>query len=136
MRMRLALALAGSTLSLAACDYYGPYGYSGVSLGWGYDGGYYSPYGYGYPYYGSYYGGYDPFGWYGNYYYPGTGVFIYDSYHHAHHWNGDQSHYWTTRRSNWEGRTGTTWHHDNWSGFHRSGAGTTMSGGGHWHHPR
>jgi hypothetical protein len=137
--MRLSILLAASTLGLAGCaDYYGPYGYSGVSFGVGYAGGYggYGDYGYGYaPYYGSYYGGYDPFGWYGDYYYPGTGVYVYDSYHRAHHWNGDQSRYWTTRRSNWEGRTGGTWNRDNWSGFHRSGGGTTSTTtGGHWHH--
>jgi hypothetical protein len=130
--MRLAFALAGAALGLSACadDMYGPYGYGYGGYGYG---GYGYPYGYGYGgYYGGYYGAYDPFGWYGDYYYPGVGFYVYDSYHHPYRWTGDQQRYWTTRRSNWQGRTGTTWTHENWSGFNRPG---TMTGG-HSHHPR
>jgi hypothetical protein len=131
--MRLALAIAAATLALGACadDMYGPYGYGygGLSIGYGDYG--YAPYGYGY---GGYYGGgyYDPFGWYDDFYYPGTGFYVYDSYRRPHRWSGDQERYWTTRRSNWQGRTGTTWSRENWSGFNRSG--TSTSTGGHWHH--
>jgi hypothetical protein len=134
MRMRPALALAAGALTLGACeDMYGPYGYGGLDVGYGY-GGYYAPYGYGYgPYYGGYYGGYDPFGWYGDFYYPGAGIFVYDSFRRPHRWNDDQMRYWMNRRSTWQSRTGTTWHRENWSGFNHSGT-TTTTTGGHWHH--
>lgn len=136
-----ALALLGG-VSLAGCasEMYGPYGYGpygGMSVGVGY-GGYYG-YGYGYPY--GY--GYDPFGWYGDFYYPGTGIYVYDRDRHRHEWNDDQRRYWENRRSSWQSRTGRSWSgHSNWSGWHRgsgstSGA-TTTSGttsGGHWQHP-
>lgn len=130
MRMRLALALAGATLSLGACadDMYGPYGYGGVGVGYGY-GGYAAPYGYGY---GGYYNAYDPFGWYGDFYYPGSGFYVYDSYRRPYRWNSDQQRYWSGRRSNWQGRTGGSWNSQNWSGFSRSG--TQTGTGGHWHH--
>lgn len=118
MRMRLALALAAGTLAVGACadDMYGPYGYGYGGLSVGYSDYGYGPYGYGY---GPYYGGYDPFGWYGDFYYPGTGIFVYDSYRRPHRWSGDQERYWTSRRTNWQGRTGTTWSRDNWSRFDR-----------------
>jgi hypothetical protein len=55
------------------------YGYSGVSVGynaaWG-----------------------DPYwGWYGDYYYPGTGVYVYDRNHRRHAWNDTQRGYWEGR---------------------------------------
>lgn len=116
MRMRLALALAAGGLSLSACadDMYGPYGYGGGYYGAGYGG--YGPYDYGYAPYAY---GYDPFGWYGDFYYPGVGVFVYDSYRQPHYWNPDQQHYWSGRVSNWQSRTGTTTMSANWSGFGR-----------------
>lgn len=133
MRMRLALALAGATLALGACadDLYGPYGYGGIGIGLGYgDYGYpYSYGGYG-GYYGGYYGAYDPFGWYGDYYYPGAGFYVYDTYRRPYRWNSDQQHYWMNRRGNWQGRTGRTWDHENWSRFNRSGSSTRD----HWYH--
>lgn len=145
MRMRLALALAATTLGLTACadDLYGPYGYGGIGVGYGYSsygsyGSYGYPYGaYGYPYgygNGGYYGSYDPFGWYGDYYYPGVGFYVYDSYRHPYHWNGDQQRYWMSHRSSWQGHTGRTWNHENWGGFHRSGS--TMTSDGYHHHHR
>jgi hypothetical protein len=136
MRMRLALALAAGTIGLGACaDTYGPYGYSGVSVGLGYGGGGYYGGGYYGGSYGPSYGGYDPFGWYGNYYYPGSGIYVYDSYRRPYRWSGDQQRYWTTRRSTWQGRTGTTWSRENWNGFRRSGSGTgTTTTGGHRGH--
>lgn len=137
MRMRLALALVATTLGLSACadDLYGPYGYGGLGIGYGYGDYGYSygyPYGgyYGYPYgyrYGGYYGSYDPFGWYGNFYYPGSGFYVYDSYRRPYRWSGDQQRYWMSRRSTWQGRTGRTWNRENWSGFHRSRS-TTSDG--------
>src|ERR1044071_8286233 len=123
-RLRLAaLGLAsGAILSGCAYDMYGdgygydPYGYgygprSSVSIGIGYGGGYggygYGSYGYGYPY-GGYYGGYDPFGWYGDYYYPGTGIYVYDRYRTRRVWSDDQRRYWEQRRSQWQNHSGST----------------------------
>lgn len=143
MRMRLAIALAASALSLGACAYdtygdpygygYGPYGgvspgyYGGYgSYGYGYGGygyGGYGPYGYGY-------GSYDPFGWYGDYYYPGVGIYVYDRGRNRHVWNDGQRRYWSNRTSNWQSRSGTTRVRENWSGFNRN-RDTTTSG---WRH--
>ena len=126
MRMRLVLtiALAAGVLSLSACadDMYGPYGYGGMNVGYGY-GGYYGPYDYGYgPYgYGYGYNGYDPFGWYDDFYYPGVGFYVYDSYRRPHYWNGTQQRYWSGRVSNFQRQTGTTSAHANWSGFSHGG---------------
>lgn len=143
-RLALAAATAAGALALGACaDYYGPYGYGYGAYGYGYPYAGYG-YGYGYPYGGyGYYGGYDPFGWYGDYYYPGAGIYVYDSYRHRHVWNGDQQRYWMNRRSNWQshGSTMTTGTRENWSGFNHhdwngSGttSGTTTTSG--WHHHR
>lgn len=150
-----ALALVGG-VSLAGCAYdmYGdPYGngygyapYGGVSVGVGYGG--YGGYGYGYPYYGYGYG-YDPFGWYGDYYYPGTGIYVYDRHHNRHQWSDDQRRYWENRRSNWQSHhSGSTSSGENWSGWRNrhgststsagtvTSSGTVTSGdrrGGYWH---
>ena len=115
----ISLAAAGA-LALGGCAY-GDYGY-GVGVGYGDYG--YSPYGYGYasPYYGygynsSYYGS-PYFGWYNDYYYPGTGVYVYDSYRRPHMWTDSQRSYWTSRRqaaTTSSKRTLT----ENWSGFDR-----------------
>ncbi|MBN8838978.1 MAG: hypothetical protein J0I25_02095 [Sphingomonadales bacterium] len=57
-------------------------GYGGASLGYG----------------TGYYGGYSPYwGWYGDYYYPGTGIYVYDRHRRAHPWSDDQRHYWQGR---------------------------------------
>ena len=111
----ISLAAAGA-LALGGCAYdtYGsPYGYgygpySSLSVGVGYGGGY-----------GGYYGGYgyDPFGWYGDYYYPGSGIYVYDSYRRPHRWSSSQRDYWTSRRSHWQNHSGTTWTGSNWSGY-------------------
>lgn len=146
-QIRLAgLALSsGIVLSACAYDMYGdPYGYgygygprSSVSIGVGYGG--YGSYGYGYPYggygyggygypYGGYgygypYGGYgyDPFGWYGDYYYPGSGIYVYDSSRTRHVWSGDQQRYWTQRRQQWQNHSrATASTGENWSGWNHS----------------
>ena len=141
-----ALALIGG-ISLGGCAYdgyggYGGYGdgygyapYGGVSLGVGYGGGYGDYYG-GYGGYGGYYG--SPFGWYDDFYYPGTGIYVYDSYRRPHRWNDTQRRYWS-QRSGGHHRDGGTWQRSsgtyrsttttrpNWSGFQRSGD---------WHHGR
>ncbi|HEY7959841.1 MAG TPA: hypothetical protein VID20_07270 [Sphingomicrobium sp.] len=141
-RLKLAaLALVGG-ISLAGCAYgdygYGdPYGYGyapygGVSVGIGYGGygGYYGGYGYPYGY------GYDPFGWYGDYYYPGVGIYVYDSHRNRHEWNGDQRRYWENRRSTWQNRSGRTGSgSENWSGWrNRSGSTSSTTNTNDWHH--
>lgn len=127
-RSALLAVTAGVGLSGCAYDMYGdPYGYgygygpySSVSVGVGYGG--YGGYGYGYPYGGyGYYGGYDPFGWYGDYYYPGTGIYVYDRSHHRHEWNDQQRRYWQDRHARWQSHGGTTTStSENWSGWDRS----------------
>ncbi|MEG3123687.1 hypothetical protein [Sphingomonas sp. GB1N7] len=96
------------------------YGYGGMSVGYN-NGGYYGGYGdgyygdgYGYPanYYGGYGGGY--FGWYGDYYYPGTGYYVYGRDRRPYRWNDQQRRYWEGRRgNNWGNGQGRT----NWQGF-------------------
>jgi hypothetical protein len=100
---------AVSALALGGCAY-GDYGY-----GMGY-GGYYGDYAYGGPYYDYTYGA-PYFGWYDDFYYPGTGVFVYDTYRRPHRWTDRQRSYWTGRRQAMGSRTVTT----NWSGFRRHG---------------
>ena len=60
------------------------------------------------------------FGWNDGFYYPGTGIYVYDRSHHRHQWSDSQRHYWTERRNKaaatgqtvtrdeLEGRTGQT----------------------------
>lgn len=140
LRLIALAAVSGIALSGCAYDMYGdPYGYGGVSVGVGSGYGY----GYGYPYggygYGAYgygygYGGYDPFGWYGDYYYPGSGIYVYDRYRTRHVWNDNQRRYWQDRRDRWQHRTGSTatpTTGENWSGWdrrHWRGSGSTMPG--------
>ncbi|MFL6720712.1 MAG: hypothetical protein ACJ8FT_02770 [Sphingomonas sp.] len=171
IRLAALAMISGAALSGCAYDSFGdPYGYgygygprSSVSIGIGYGSGYggygyggygygspYGGYGYGYPYggygYGGYgYGGYgyDPFGWYGDYYYPGSGIYVYDRNRTRHVWNGDQQRYWTDRHHHWGDHSGTTTTgtSENWSGFDRSrwqnrtsGSGSTSGSDGdrHW----
>ena len=91
------IAIAGAALAagfgLSGCMDDG-YGYGGMS--YGYDAAW-----------DPYYGGFsaDPYwGWYGDYYYPGTGYYVYDRNHQRHRWNGDQQHYWQGRSQAWHGR--------------------------------
>ena len=66
---------------------------SGYGYGAGYGAGY-PGYGYGagYPGYGY---GYAPYwGWYDDFYYPGTGYYVYDSYRRPHRWTDAQRRYW------------------------------------------
>ena len=137
--IRLAVLAAVSGLALSGCAYgfddgYG--GYGGLNVGYGYNSGYgygYDPYGYGYgsPYgygYGDY--GYSPFGWYNGFYYPGSGIYVYDRYRTRRVWSDDQRRYWEQRRQQWRDHhsgttTGTnvgtnTATGENWSGWDRS----------------
>ena len=76
-----------------------------VSFGYnsGYYGGYYDDgYGYGDGFYGAGYGYGSPYwGWYGDYYYPGTGIYVYDRYRRPYRWNGAQQRYWQGRYRNY-----------------------------------
>ena len=115
MRLSLISLAAGGALALGGCAY----GYGGYGYGYGYgDYGYGGYYDYGAPYLGYGYG-FDPFGWYGDYYYPGDGVYVYDSYRRPHVWNTEQQRYWSGRRTQWQSHSGRTWNGTNWSGFHR-----------------
>ena len=100
MTLRFPRAFAAPALALAAltvggCAYDGYYG-GGV----GYGGGYYDNAGYGYGGYGygpsSYGYGY---GWFDDYWYPGSGVFIYDRAGRRHDWRDSD-------RAHWEGGQG------------------------------
>jgi len=123
LNLRLAALTVASGIALGGCAYdaYGPgYGaYSGVSVGVGYGGGYGYPYG---GYYSGYYGA--PFGWYDDFYYPGTGIYVYDSYRRPRMWNDRERHYWMQRNGGWRQHNnatispnGTRTVQPNWSGF-------------------
>ena len=142
MRIPYISLVAASAMALGGCAYdglglgmgygdgYGPYGYSGYGYGSPYYGGSYYG-GYGSPYYGSglsyglsygnYYGGLgSPYGWYDDYYYPGTGYYVYDSYRRPHAMTTTQRTYWSSRspalRTSSTARTRVQ---PNWSGFDR-----------------
>jgi hypothetical protein len=137
MRIPYISLLAAGALALGGCaygdfgygggyggGYYGgSYGYGGPYIGVGYSSGYYDPYygGYGYGY------GYDPFGWYGDYYYPGTGIYVYDSHHNRHVWNDSQRNYWTNRQAQYRSHTGRTVERSNWNGFNHRATTTTRT---------
>lgn len=71
-------------------------------------------YGYGRLGYGSsYYGGSPYWGWYDDYYYPGTGYYIYDRYGSRHRWNDGHRRYWEGRR----GRLTDRERRDNWRDY-------------------
>lgn len=117
------LALAASS-ALAACDsYYGNgqgygYGYGGVSVGYGN-----AYYGQGYDPYWNYYAANPYWGWYNGFYYPGTGVYVYDQWRRPHYWADDYRRYWSERRGYWDRRG--TWNgqaewRDNWRDFDRN----------------
>lgn len=119
-RLALLGALAGLGVGTAACT--DGYGYSGVNVG--YNGGGYDPYGgYGDPYgydgygYGSY-GGYGSsyFGWYNNFYYPGTGVYVYDRDRRRYRWNGTQQRYWQGQAGRYARNPQVR---ENWADFRR-----------------
>jgi hypothetical protein len=118
MRIPYISLLAAGALALGGCaDYYG----GGLGYGdyYGGYGGYYGGYGgyYGSPYYGGYYGagwGSPYYGWYNDYYYPGTGIYVYDSYRRPRVMTARERTYWTSRSP----RTTTTVS-SNWSGFDR-----------------
>lgn len=91
-----ALALAGA-MGLGACASNYPYGYG--------------------PSYG--YGSYETYGWYGDYYYPGIGVYVYDRNRNRQVWNNDQQRYWADRAARWQGSGRPMNQNENWSGWNR-----------------
>lgn len=120
-----AAAVVVAAVGLSGCAYNGLY--SGISVGYG-NAGYYDPYygygyGAGYPGYG--YGlSYAPYwGWYDNFYYPGTGFYVYDIYRRPHRWTDAQRRYWEIRRQR-ALATGTASQpvviRDNWGEFDRN----------------
>lgn len=146
--LRLAALALTSGLALGGCAYgfgdpYGSYGSLGVgygNYGYGYGDGYggygyggypYGGYGYGgYPYggYGSSYGYGFPFGWYDNYYYPGSGIYVYDRDRHRRVMTDAQRQYWRDKFARYHSGSATTTAttnvrtvtpRENWSGFDR-----------------
>lgn len=121
--IRTAALTAAAAIGLSACTT--PYGYGGVSVGYGSN--YYDPYygygyGSGYPRYGHGYG-FDPYwGWNDGFYYPGSGFYVYDSYRRPFRWTDAQRRYWTIRREQ-ALTTSTTSQpvviRDNWRDFDR-----------------
>jgi hypothetical protein len=113
---RLGLIVA-ATLGVSACAE--GYGYSGVNVGYAsaygdpyYDDGYY-----GGGYYGAGYGGFGApyYGWYNDFYYPGTGIYVYDRYRRPFRWNDNQRRYWEGRRGGYRNEQ----IRDNWGDFRR-----------------
>lgn len=93
VKLSLAAAALLSAGSLSGCN--DGYGYGGVSTGYGvastWD-----------PYYGGYRA--DPYwGWNNNYYYPGTGGYVYDRQNVRRRWNPQQRGYWQGRTRVWRG---------------------------------
>ncbi|HWJ58532.1 MAG TPA: hypothetical protein VNR68_02650 [Sphingomicrobium sp.] len=114
MRIPYISLVAAGALTLGGCAY-GDFGYGAGYGGYGaYDNGYYGygPYG-GYGQYPGYYGGFGApyFGWYDDFYYPGSGIFVYDSFRRPHRWSSRERAFWTSRQS------ANTTHSTNWSGF-------------------
>jgi len=88
-RILAALAAATAAIGLTGCVT-DDYGYGSVGLGYG--SGYY--------------------GWYDDFYYPGTGYYIYDRGGRRHRWSDDQRRYWEARRGTRHGGA-------NWSDYRR-----------------
>jgi hypothetical protein len=139
MRIPFISLTAAAALALGGCAYgdlgmglggYGGYGsgYGGYGSGYGYGSPYYgASYGYGSPYYGSSYGYSSPYyGWNNNYYYPGTGAYVYNSYRQAYPMSTTQRAYWSSRQPV-ATRGATTTRTANWSGFNRRANNNTVA---------
>ncbi len=125
-RFRTAALLLAVAAGTSACT--DGYGYGGLDVGVGVGNGYYDPYygdyGYGYGGYGSPY-----WGWNDGFYYPGTGIYVYDSYRRPYRWNDYQRRYWSDRRNGWRG-PGRDGIRDNWRDFPRNRDGNGNVGNG------
>lgn len=91
LKLGTAGMILAAGLALSSCD--GGYGYNRVSVGYGSN-------------WDPYYGGFsaDPYwGWYGDYYYPGTGVYVFDRSNRRYRWNVNQRRYWSGRSQVWRG---------------------------------
>jgi hypothetical protein len=133
MRIPYISMLAAGALALGGCAY----GDLGVGLGYGspyYGYGYGSPY-YGYGYGASYYGGFGTpyYGWYDDFYYPGTGYYVYDRYRRPFVMTTTQRAYWSTRSPALRVSGTRSRVRANWSGFDRHGT-TTQSERRRHHH--
>jgi hypothetical protein len=106
-RLAAAVTAAGLAIGLGGCM--GDYGYGGV----GYASDYYGGYGYGPSLAYGGYGGYG--GWYNDFYYPGTGVYVFDRSGRRARWNDGQRRYWEGRRDQRRGQGGQ------WQGRHADG---------------
>ena len=123
--IRAAVLLLAGSFGLAACN--DGYGYGGMSVGYG-AAGYCDPrwddcyYNSGYDRYGyggyGYGGAYDPWwGWYGDYYYPGVGFYIYDRGGRRHRWDDNTRRYWEGRRHHYQGRDWNDRRWQRWDGY-------------------
>uniref|UniRef100_UPI0035B05C95 hypothetical protein n=1 Tax=Sphingopyxis sp. TaxID=1908224 RepID=UPI0035B05C95 len=123
----LPIALAAlATTTLGGCYYGDVYGssYAGGDCATRYGADYYDgdgyayDDGYGYDCYDSadYSGGFAQIGfgggWYDNYYYPGYGMWLFDSYHNRYPLRGQYLNYWGGRRAWWKHHGGD---HGNWN---------------------
>ena len=116
-RLGAAATALAAGLALSACETYGDgYGYSEVAVGYGYPNAYVEPY---YDPAWGYYAANPYWGWYGGYYYPGTGIYIYDRHRRPRVWNDRYRRYWSDRQGYWRGRP--DWRgrefRDNWGDF-------------------
>ena len=118
-RLSASALLLASGLALSGCvsydDGYG-YGYGSVSVGYGSRG--CDPY-----WDDCYYGqAYDPwYGWYGDYYYPGIGFYVYDRFGRRYTWSDDYRRYWEGRRHRWGDRNWNDRRWERWDGYRRDG---------------
>jgi len=121
IKKRLAAAVAAAGLSIGLGGCMGDYGYGGV----GYASDYYDGYGGGYGYGPSLaYGGYGGYGgWYNDFYYPGSGIYVFDRSGRRSRWNDGQRRYWEGRREQWRGQGGR------WQGQRADGRGPGRPGG-------
>jgi hypothetical protein len=95
-KLAFAAAALTATLGLGGCaDGYGyGGGYGGVGIGAGYANAAWDPY------YGGYAG--DPYwGWNNDFYYPGTGYYVFDRSNRRYRWNAQQRGYWQGRAQGW-----------------------------------
>lgn len=139
MRIPYISLVAAGALALGGCAYgdlgyglgygggYYDYGYGSPYYGASYGSSYYGGYGYGSPYYGGYGMGSPYFGWYDNYYYPGTGYYVYDVNRRPYRMSSTQRSYWSSRSPALRTSSVTTRTvRPNWSAFdHRTTTNTT-----------